>query len=104
MKQKMSAVVDESRDDPEWLFPHGKVFWTPGVIREVSLEDVAWSLACHCTGDWGDIDPYDWSKNDLALEHGDRLFSAYHTDAGLMVWIITEADRSMTTVLLPEDY
>jgi hypothetical protein len=80
------------------------VFWTPGVIREVSLEDVAWSLACHCTGDWGDIDPYDWGKNDLALEHGDRLFSAYHTEAGLMVWVITEADRSMTTVLLPEDY
>ena len=103
MKQNASTLLDETRDDPDWLFPHGKVYWTPGVIRQVSLEDVGWSLARHLAGDWGDIDPDDWRQNDLAVEHGGRLLSAYHTNAGRNLWIITEADRSVTTVFLPEE-
>ena len=100
MKQKKSAVPEKPRKEPSWLFPHGSVFWTPGVIREVPLKEAALSVARHLSGDWGELDPFDWRQNDLALEFGGRLFSAYETEAGLKFWIITEADRSSTTILL----
>ena len=58
----------------------------------------------HSTGDWGDVEREDWTANDEAIGNGGRLFSAYQLTAAARVWIITEADRSSTTVLLPEDY
>ncbi len=58
----------------------------------------------HQTGDWRDVGPEDWAANDRALMDGDRLQSAYLTDGGTKVWIITEWDRSVTTVFLPEEY
>lgn len=58
----------------------------------------------HVTGDWGDLDEFDRQQNDNALKEGGRIFSAYHTSDGNKVWVITEADRSYTTALLPEDY
>ena len=61
-------------------------------------------IARHAAGDWGDLDSHDRGENDRALKHGGRLFSAYTTSSGLKVWVITEADRSCTTALLPEDY
>ena len=58
----------------------------------------------HVTGDWGDLDEHDRQENELALQKGLRLFSAYQTSKGVRVWVITEWDRSATTLLLPEDY
>jgi hypothetical protein len=56
------------------------------------------------TGDWGDLGEDDRRANQIALDQGVRLFSIYNDRAGVRFWIITEADRSATTVLLPEDY
>lgn len=58
----------------------------------------------HALGDWGDLTQEDAAANDAALRNGDRLLSAYQFEEGFKVWIITEADRSATTILLPEDY
>ncbi len=58
----------------------------------------------HGAGDWGDLTQEDMILNNQALKDGDRLFSAYETEFDFKVWVITEADRSSTTILLPEDY
>lgn len=58
----------------------------------------------HLAGDWGDLDPEDRVANDQSLKEGRRLLSAYQTAQGQKLWIITEADRSATTILLPEEY
>ena len=62
------------------------------------------ALFRHEHGDWGTLEAQDWETNQLALKNGDRLLSAYESTDGVKFWIITEADRSSTTVLLPEDY
>ena len=61
-------------------------------------------LARHAAGDWGELDDFDKRQNDLAVKQGLRILSAYNTYEGIRIWIITEADRSATTVLLPEEY
>ncbi|HJN08637.1 MAG TPA: type I restriction endonuclease subunit M [Pirellulaceae bacterium] len=66
--------------------------------------EVSAALARHAAGDWGDVDEHDRSANEMALKDGSRLFSVYHAKDGTKFWIITEANRSSTTVLLPEDY
>jgi hypothetical protein len=81
----------------------GLVLATPGILRELDEAWVAELLARHQGGDWGDVGAEDRHLNDRALRSGGRLFSAYYTEAG-RVWIITEADRSATTVLLPSEY
>jgi hypothetical protein len=60
-------------------------------------------LARHASGDWGDVPPEDADENRLSIEHGFRVLSSYSVD-GERIWIITEADRSATTLLLPEEY
>jgi hypothetical protein len=60
-------------------------------------------LARHATGDWGDLCAFDRRQNEIALREGLRVLSSYETPAG-HVWIITEANRSVTTILLPEEY
>jgi hypothetical protein len=85
--------------------PLGKVVATPGALKlllEVG-EDPFDYLARHATGDWGELCAFDGRQNQIALREGLRVFSSYGTTAG-KVWIITEADRSVTTILLPEDY
>ena len=67
-------------------------------------EDVLAALIRHSQGDWGDVCQADAEENELSLENGFRLLSAYEDRNGTKFWIITEADRSATTVLLPEDY
>jgi hypothetical protein len=81
----------------------GLVLVTPGVLRELDEAWVAELLARQQGGDWGDVGAEDKRLNDSALRNGGRLFSAYDTEAG-QVWIITEADRSATTVLFLENY
>ena len=85
-------------------FQLGGLVATPAVLASVSQEDIATGLARHLQGDWGDLDTDDRSANDRALIEGSRLLSAYHATNGIKFWIITEWDRSATTVLLPEDY
>jgi len=67
-------------------------------------EDVLAGLARHASGDWGDLCDEDLRENEMSLEKGFRLFSVYHAQDGTILYIITEGDRSVTTVLLPEDY
>lgn len=87
-------------------FTLGQLVATTNALESLNGEDIQIALGRHISGDWGDIDhPEDWEANCFALEHGEgRLFSVYHDRKGVKFWIITEADRSATTVLLPEDY
>jgi hypothetical protein len=61
-------------------------------------------LARHAIGGWGELEPTDVAENEYSVAHGFRLLSSYETKAGERLWIITEADRSATTLLLPEEY
>lgn len=83
----------------------GAVFATPGAIEllEAAGTSPADILLRHLSCDWGDLCESDRKTNDRALVEGERLFSAYQTSEG-RVWVITEADRSVTTLLLPEEY
>lgn len=85
-------------------FELGGLFLTPGALNLLDPEDVPNSLNRHRCGDWGDCDQEDAKANDLALVEGTRVFSVYHDRRDQKFWIITEADRSMTTVILPEEY
>ena len=62
------------------------------------------ALERHFVGDWGDLTEQDWRENEYAVDRDLRLFSAYQTEDGTRFWIITEADRSVTTLLLPSEY
>jgi hypothetical protein len=88
------------------LFPLGQVVATPGalVALEVAGKDPRAYLARHRQGDWGDLDAEDSQANHQALQDGNRLLSAYQVTPTLKIWIITEWDRSATTVLLPSEY
>ena len=88
----------------EVRFPLGRLLMTPGVEFEVPPSELAQALRRHARGDWGDLDREDKDANDLSVKDGSRLLSAYHTKAGVKFWIITEADRSATTALLPSEY
>lgn len=85
-------------------FPLGQIYATRGVINYISRQEMTDALIRHSSGDWGDVDDEDKQANDHALAYGGRLFSAYTSSDGIRFWIITEADRSYTTVLLPEEY
>jgi hypothetical protein len=61
-------------------------------------------LSRHSVGDWGDVCFDDWQENNASLKTGLRIFSSYETNSGERLWIITEADRSLTTFVLPDDY
>jgi hypothetical protein len=85
-------------------FPLGQVMMTPHAMRVLRQNEVGTALANHMRGDWGDVCPEDRAANERALANGGRLFSVYHDGSGVKFWIITEADRRATTVLLPDDY
>ena len=88
------------------LFPLGQTVMTPGAQEALQRAEQLplIFLACHACGDWGDLDAEDKQANDAALKDGTRIFSAYHTVLGDKLWVITEADRSATTILLPSEY
>ncbi len=90
-------------NNPKPKFPLGEVVITANAAQHLDMIAVHEALRRHAAGDWGDICPEDASENELSLKEGFRLFSVYGTGARRF-WIITEADRSVTTVLLPEDY
>lgn len=87
-------------------FSLGMIVATPGALRafEEAGESPLDLLARHALGDWGDLDAADRRENDLSVIHGFRLLSAYRLQTQVKIWIITEADRSVTTLLLPEEY
>lgn len=87
-------------------FEHGRLLTTKGAKRalEEARVDGREILERHLSGDWGDLGEVDKKLNDLSVEHGERLLSAYNLPTGTRIWIITEADRSATTFLLPEEY
>ena len=87
------------------LFQLGQIVSTPGAIDLMSQHEIngVELLTRHCTGDWGDLDRQDKKENDFSVKNGFRILSAYETKGG-KIWIITEADRSATTFLLPSEY
>ena len=97
--------MQETTNTP--LFSLGQVVATPGALAalEKAGQGPQEFLSRHVHGDWGDLCEEDRKENQLSLERGFRLLSSYRTNAGdTKVWVITEADRSVTTILLPEEY
>ena len=90
----------------EPLFSLGQVVSTPGALEAIEKagDSLNTFLRKHHIGDWGNVCDEDKELNDAALKDGSRLLSAYETSKGVKIWIITEADRSVTTALLPEEY
>jgi hypothetical protein len=87
-------------------FELGRVVATPGALRALERTEQlpAEFLDRHVNGDWGEVPDEDKQENELSVEHGFRIVSAYTTSAGEKIWVITEADRSYTTILLPSEY
>jgi hypothetical protein len=87
---------------PKFLL--GQIVATPNALNKIPNDEILTALSRHERGDWGILDPEDLESNEQALLKGGRLFSRYFTSQNVKFWIITEWDRSVTTVLLPEDY
>ena len=85
-------------------FRCGHIVTTPNALEQLTEEDILRGIQRHQAGDWGDLDQEDRQANERALIEGTRLFSVYHAVNGTTFWITTEADRSATTILLPQDY
>lgn len=92
-------------------FELGRIVYTKGIERlivdskDIDFLEIDLSLAKHITGDWGNLDEDDKMLNDMAVVDGGRILSAYEIgEDKVKIWIITEADRSYTTILLPEEY
>lgn len=88
------------------LFPAGQVVATQGALALLEQNNLSplEFLSRHLRGDWGDLDREDKTENQLSLKHGFRLLSSYQVTDTEKLWIITEADRSATTLLLPREY
>ena len=87
-------------------FELGRIVATPGALEafRASGDDLLAYLIRHVAGDWGDVDEHDRHENELSLQNGWRLLSAYTLSNGTKIWVITEADRSATTLLVPDEY
>lgn len=88
------------------LFPAGQIVATPGALEllEHANKTPLHFLSRHLRGDWGDLGRDDKAENEVSLKHGFRLMSSYKITDTDTLWIITEADRSVTTLLLPSEY
>jgi hypothetical protein len=102
------SIEQEPRPDsgPQPRFTLGQIVGTPGALEALKQADQQFVelIARHVTGDWGEVPDEDKAENEFSLEHGLRLMSAYTLNNGVKVWVITEQDRSATTILLPEEY
>lgn len=102
----MTESSGTSPDKPRAMFALGQIGTTPGVLNtltELNISPLA-LIHRHVTGDWGDMGAEDQKQNLLAIPSGRRIFSSYKIGATTKIWIITEADRSSTTLLLPAEY
>lgn len=88
------------------LFSLGQVVATPGALAVLEAQEVtpATIIHRHVSGDWSDMDKEDQKSNAEAIKDGFRVFSSYNLSSDTRIWIITEADRSSTTILLPDEY
>jgi hypothetical protein len=88
------------------LFPLGQIVATPGALEALNeaRQSPVEFLARHARGDWGEVCAEDKALNDEAVKDGSRILSAYQTKLGTKLWVITEADRSSTCLLLPDEY
>ena len=100
------SITDEpaSSHKPEGKFPLGRIVATQGALTGIPSDEIQSALFRHHHGDWGELCEEDHLENERSLREGYRLFSVYHTKAGVKFYIITEHDRSATTVLLPDEY
>lgn len=98
--------MNETRKGRAPLFQLGACVATPGALDAINGDrDLAHMLLCrHMFGDWGDVCADDAAANESALRHGSRLMSVYKLFGGETLWLITEADRSVTTLLTPDEY
>jgi hypothetical protein len=102
----MTATTKRQRP----LFALGHIVATPGAIRKIREHHLrgtspgAELITRHVCGDWGELDAEDREANDRAVHYGERILSSYILPDGDKIWIITERDRSVTTLLLPEEY
>ncbi len=85
-------------------FTLGRLLITPAAQAELSESDIELGILRHSQGDWGVVDAEDRQANEVTITEGTRILSSYLSGNGTRFWIITEADRSATTVLLPDDY
>lgn len=87
-------------------FALGQTYMTPGAEEALMIAGQTGIefLRRHMSNDWGELSDEDMRENELSLKEGFRLLSAYRTAKGQKLWIITEADRSATTILLPDEY
>lgn len=85
-------------------FALGQIVATRNALLRLTRADIMSAIGRHAIGDWGEICSDDAKANEQSLKEGLRLLSAYTAENGAKFWIITEADRSVTTVLVPEDY
>ena len=87
-------------------FALGRTFITPGAEEALQIagQTAIEFLRRHMSGDWGELSDEDVKENEFSLKEGLSLLSAYQTGKGQKLWIITEADRSATTILLPSEY
>jgi hypothetical protein len=96
--QPAGSVVSEPK------FSLGQMVATPNALNHIPNDEILCALSRHVRGDWGTLDAEDRESNERALKHGGRLVSSYVSIGKVKFCIITECDRSVTTVLLPEDY
>ena len=100
----MMEEIMHQFEDKKNTFRLGQVVSTPGALEQIPTPELWQALSRHSKGDWGECCADDWKENELSLKEGFRILSVYRTVGGTKFWIITEADRSVTTVLLPEEY
>ena len=100
----MTPEADDQSPKP--LFSLGQIVATPGALRtlEAANQEPLELLARHVRGDWGNVPDEDKQENELSIREGFRILSAYTLTTGEKIWLITEADRSATTFLRPEEY
>ena len=103
---EMSEDTNSRREQrpTEPKFSLGQTVVTRTALAVLSALDIAGTLYRHQRGDWGEVGREDAQANERALKHGERLLSVYRKAAGVKFWVISEWDRSLTNVLLPEDY
>lgn len=99
-------TTHDTSNPPRARFSLGQVVATPGAIGALEQAglDAPTLLARHQSGDWGDVGTEDHAENELALGRHLRIFSVYRLSAQVTIWIVTEADRSATTLLMPDEY
>ena len=102
--EAQSKIEQLSTDTNTGKFPLGQIVATTHATEELSPWDILDGIIRHHSGDWGDVCEEDRRENESSLVEGFRLMSVYKSGKGITFWIITEWDRSITTVLLPEDY